>query len=366
MQILRGAAAALGATMAMAVLAVAALATAGLPVTWPFVATVLAAAFGGPATLTGSLDAGAMGAVLHGTVDIAPLALSAVGALIFSVTLQGHVGTPMPVYARRVLGAAAMLLIVLAAVVAAPDATMAVTVPAGPASASQDAQLVIRPDTGATLISGLLGFTVLTGGGALLTLLPHRRIAARAALTGLATPIAAGVAIAAVVATQRPSLAGVALLFGGNAAMLAGPSSITLGGPLADRLDPNYQLPDAAAGALAVPLILAAFVLATVPPGDGNRWQRAGRRALVAGAVLAVVFAALSLAGAGRLSLGLMVLILNAELLTVQLVPAIGWAALAGAAGGGLAGLLGSLMADMRRTGGGDRASHAAPAVGGR
>ncbi|MEU4425429.1 hypothetical protein AB0F81_32815 [Actinoplanes sp. NPDC024001] len=351
-EICRGAAAVLAGFAVMAGLVVAALAVSGVPVSWAFVATVLGAAVGGGAVLAGSLDAGAVGAVLHGAVDVVPLAVSAAGALVFCAVLVG----PLRLSARRAVGALAAIPAVLAVVVAAPDAVAAIPVPAGAGQAVREAPLVIRADTGDTVTGGLLTFAVLTGFCLLVAVLPNRRVVVTAAAAVPMALLLGGLVLAALAAAHRPALAAPALLLGANAVVLAGlgSSPVTLSGPLAAKLS-SATGGLSGAGTFGVRLtavlvlaVLIALVVATVPPGPDRRWPRAGRQALVAATVLAAVAAATSLAAAGSLTLGLQVLVLRADVLTAHLTPAAGAAALAGAVAGGLGGLLGSLMADIR------------------
>jgi hypothetical protein len=367
-EILRGAAAPVAAFALMGLLAAGALAWLDAPVTWSFIATVLAAAAGGPASLTGSLDTGGTTAVVHGTVGVLPLGVAAPGAVVFCVVLLGSLRAPARTVALRAAGAAVAMAAVLVAVLAAGDGTVRTVVPVGNTGTMRESLLVVRPDAGATVLGGLLAFAVLAGFCVLLVLLPYRRTVARVALLGPVVPAVIGLVVALAVAAQRPGVAGVAVLFGANAvlvAVLAGfgaPPPDALGGPLATPLRSNAGGHDwllgGAVGPLAVRLAaLAAFVLlcaallAMVPPGPGgSRWRRAGLRGLAAGATLAVVLAGMSAAGAGSLELGVAVLVFDAQVLGLHLAPAIGWALLAGAVSGGLAGLVGSLVADARAT----------------
>jgi hypothetical protein len=217
---------------------------------------------------------------------------------------------------------------------------------------------MIRPETGDTMLGGLVALVALIGGCALLTVLPHRRVLVTAASAGPAVLVGAGLVLAAVAATQRPPAAGLAILYGPNLVLVAllavfgAPSPLVLGGPLAARLSEHTGSPPGTGpGALVLVLfvLVTAGLLATAPPGgDGSRLRRAGLRALIAGTVLAAVLAALSQAAGGELELGVQVLVFNVDVLAVTLAPAMGWAALAGAAGGGLAGFVGSLLADIR------------------
>jgi len=158
----------------------------------------------------------------------------------------------------------------------------------------------------------------------------------------------------------------VAVLFGADAVLAAvlsgfgaGPPAV-LGGPLATKLRGGdgghaWLLGDSAGpvavrmAALAAFLVLGAALLATVRPDAGTgRRPRAATRAAVAGGTLAVVLAATTAAAAGAVRLGVTVLFFDAQVLSLRVAPAVGWALLAGAVAGGLAGLVGSLVADVR------------------
>ncbi|MFC7531613.1 hypothetical protein [Actinoplanes sp. GCM10030250] len=364
-EILRGAAAPLTAFAVMGVLAACALSLMSTPVTWPFVAAVLAAAVGGPASMAGQLDTGQVPAVVHGTVGIVPLGVALPGAVVFCVLFAGAVRVPMRSLALRAAGAAGAMGAALIAVLAAGAATVRVSVPVGNTGTMRETVLVLRPDAGATVLGGSVALIVLIGFCVLLTLLPARRVVARVALLGPLVPIAVALAVASFVAAQRPAVAGVAVLFGVNAVLAAvlaafgAPPPAVLGGPLSEPLRTgaggHEWLLGGAAGPVAVRLaVLTAFVLLgavllAVAPGPGSgRWQRAGLRGLIAGTTLALVFAGMAVAGAGSLRLGVAVLVFDVPVLDLRVAAGVWWALLAGAAGGGLAGVLGSLVADAR------------------
>ncbi|MEV6851383.1 hypothetical protein [Actinoplanes sp. NPDC051411] len=346
----------------MGLLAAGALAALGAPVNWPFIATAVAAALGGPASLTGSLATGRVTASVHGTVGVLPLGLAVPAAVVFCVVLAGSARTPVRAVAVRAAGAAVTTTAVLVAVLAAGDGTLRIALPAG------KTLLAVRPDAGATVLGAVFAFVLLAGFCALLALVPHGRIVAGIALLGTIVPTVIALVAALVAAGHRPAVAGVALLFGVNAVLVAvlsgfGAAPPALTGPMTTRLHDSaggqaWLLGDSAGpvavrlGALAAFILLGAAVLAMVPPGaGGDRWRRAGRRAAVAGATLAAVLAGMSAAGGGSLELGLAVLFFNAPVLGLHVAPAVGWALLAGALSGGLAGLVGSLVADARARG---------------
>jgi len=364
----RGVVAAFAAFAVMALLAAGALAWLGAPVNWSFIATVLAAAMGGPASLTGSVDAGRMTAAVDGTVGVLPLGLAAPGALVFCAVLAGPARTTLRAVAVRAAGAAVATAAVLVAVLAAGDGRLRIALPVGNTGTVRETLLVVRPDAGAAVLGGLIAFVVLVGFCVLRVLRPVGRIVARIALLGMIVPTLIGLVAALVVAAQRPPVAGVAVLFGANAVLVAvltgfgaAPPAV-LSGPVMTRLHGGHGgenwLLGGTAGSVAVRfaalvafILLCAAVLAAVPPGPGTgRWQRAGLRSAAAGVTLTVVLAGMSAAGAGSVGLGVSVLFLNAQVLGLQVAPAVGWALLAGTVSGGLAGLVGSLVADARAT----------------
>ena len=359
---LRGAAAVLAATVVTAGLAAAAIALLDLP--FSLLPAVLVAAVGGPASLTSSIDTGFLPVALQGTVDVVPLGIAGPGAVVFAVVLLGSLRTPLRALAVRTAGAAGTAVVVLAVLSTAKSTSIDIPLPLDGTPLPTEAQLVIQPDGGSAVFTGLLALLVLAAGCALLTRLPYRRTVAATALAGPVVLIAVGLAVAAVVATRQPALAGVALLFGANAVLLAvlaafGASSLTsVGGPLAQVLDSVagrdvWLLGGVAPGPLRVAGVLMFVLVCTVAltlvtPEVGNRWRRAGGQALVAGTVLAVVLAVTAMIGAGSLDLGVSLAVFRTPLLALRFEPAVGWALLAGVVTGGLAGLAGSLTADVR------------------
>jgi len=426
-EILRGAAAVLAAFVVMGALTAAVLSLIGTSVTWPFIAAVLAAALGGSVSAAGSLDTGQLPAIMQGTVGIVPLGVALPGAVVFCVMLLGAAERSVRPLTLRAAGATATAGAFLAAVLTAGEATVRVSLPTGTTGTMREALLVLRPDAASTVVGGSVALIALTGFCALLALLPSqpvmaqtaapprwgvpaekapagphqhvkaeaaaagperdgpaqavstgparrvvarvasagsvRRVLARVALAGAIGPVAVALVVAALVSTQRPEGAGVAVLFGVNAVLAAvlagsGPSPIALGGPLSPPLQTaagrHDWLVGGAAGpvairlaALAVLVLLCASLLATVRPGPGDsRWRRAGLRGLVAGATLALVLAAMAAAGAGELQLSVAVLRFRVPVLDLHLAAGAAAALLAGAVSGGLAGVLGSVVAD--------------------
>jgi hypothetical protein len=366
--IFRGAVAAVAAFGVMVLLAAGALAWLGAPVNWPFIATAVAAAVGGPASLTGSLDAGRVTAAVHGTVGVLPLGLAVPAAVVFGAVLVGSLRTSVRAVAVRAAGAAVTTAAVLVAVLAAGDGTLRIALPAGNTPTVRETLLVVRPDAGAAILGALLTFALLVGFCVLLVVVPHGRIVAGIAMLGMIVPTIIGLVAALIVAGHQPAVAGVAVFFGVNAVLVAvlsgfGASPPVLTGPMTTRLHGSaggqaWLLGDTAGSvavrlvALAAFILLGAVLLAAVPPGSGGgRWRRAGLRSAVAGATLAVVLAGMSAAGGGSLELGLAVLFFNSPVFGLHVASAVGWALLAGAVSGGLAGLVGSLMADARARG---------------
>jgi hypothetical protein len=375
-EILRGAAAVVAAFVVMGALAAGALGLIGTSVTWPFIAAVLAAAMGGSVSAAGSLDTGQLPAVVQGTVGVVPLGVALPGAVAFCVVLLGAAERSVRPLTLRAAGAAATAGAFLAAVLTAGEATVRVSVPAGTAGAMRDTLLVLRPDAGSTTVGGSVAVIALTGFCALLALLPARRpvvpeasaglvrrVVVRVSLAGTVGPVVVALVVAALVAAQRPAVAGVAVLFGVNAVLAAalagsGAPPVALGGPLARPLHTVAGRQDwllgGAAGpvgvrlaGLAVLVLLCATVVATVRPGPGgSRWRRAGLRGLVAGATLAPVLVAMAAVGAGELQLSVAVLRFRVPVLDLHLAVGAGKALVAGAVSGGLAGVLGSVVAD--------------------
>jgi hypothetical protein len=352
-EVLRGSLAAPAAFALMGALATGAVLLLDVPVSWPLVAAVLAAATGAPASLTGTAGSGPVGAVVHGAVDVIPLGVALPGAVVFAVLLLGgSLRTPLRVLAARAAGAAATLTAVLVVVLVAGPATVPVSLPSGAGrpgeipggSGTPGVLLAVQPGVGVTILGALVGFVILTGGCAALTRLPHRRIVARVTLLGILAPVAAGLALSALVAVRWPGLAGAGLLYGPNA-VLAGitgtPQFTVAGRPVGDD-GGGTELLVVRLMMLVVIVLACAALLIGVPPGKGGRWQRA--RGIAAGAAFAAVLTGLSVLSAGSLELGVTVLMFTVPVLALQLPPAVGWAAL----GGGLAGFVGSLLADVR------------------
>jgi len=398
----RGAAAALAAFAVMGSLAVVALSRLETPVTWSLVAAVLATAVGGSATLTGSLDTGLVPIALEGTIDVLPLGLSGPGALVFcailagpvraarTVTTNGRAARTVPASGRaartvpasgraartvatngraerpgpsagtasavRTAGAAVAAGAVLAAVVNAGSARVDLALPLGAAPATG---LVVRPDTSSTLTGGLLAVVLLGAGCGLVSRLRCRRAVAAVPLAAVGALVVVGLVVAVLLVPRNAALAGVALLFGANAVLMAllggfGAPSTSLPSPLQTAAGDHGWLLGSAGPiavrlvALGVLIVACAAPLAFAAPVGGDRWHRAGLRAVVSGSVLAVVLAALTVVSAGSLALGVSVVVFRTQVLALHVGPAVGWALLAGAVAGGAAGFVGSLLADVR------------------
>jgi hypothetical protein len=363
----RGAAATAAALVVMGLLAVCALACLHAPVNWPFAAVVLSAAFGGSASLTGSVEAGSVAANLAGTIDVMPLGITGAGALAFCVVFLRSWPGRLSALVPRAAGAAVVLAAGLAALAVAGDAAVTVPLPVGRAGGGvREALLTVRPDPTSTVLGGLVWLAVLVAVAAALSRLPYRRTVGTAVVVAPAAFVLAGLLVTVAAGIWRPAAAAAALLFGPNALLAALLTSFGAAPPTA--VSPaGTTVPGAAgqagwllhdtAGSTAVRVavvlafvLLCAVALAAVPPEPGgSRRQRAGMRALVSGVALAVVLAGMATVAAGSLDLGLSVFVFQVRILSLTLPAATGWALLAGALCGGLAGFAGSLVADARR-----------------
>lgn len=365
-EFVRGVIASLTTALVMGALATAALLAVGVPVTWPFVAAVLAAACGGSTTLSGSLDAARGPVLADGGAHVLPLGITGPAVLVFGALLLLLPGRPRRVW-LRVAGAATAFAAFLGILLAAGAATVHVRPPVTANGATRDLVLHVRPDAGATLLGAGAGFVILAGTGWLLAVVPARRTVATTAALGVGLIVLGGLATVPVLASARPGLAGVALLIGPNAVLAAGlaglgaPAGIDVDGPVARSMrgaaaGGRLPLADSTGSTLVrivvilVLVMLCAAVLASVPPAaDGSRWTRAGQRALVAGGTLGVVMGVLAAVAGGSLDLAISMLVVRIPVLSFHVGPSIGWAAVAGVLTGLVAGAVGSLMADIRR-----------------
>jgi hypothetical protein len=153
------------------------------------------------------------------------------------------------------------------------------------------------------------------------------------AATAVTAVALVGVVAAVVLAPARRSVAAAALLAGPNVA--AG----------------TWTTAQRTLTVLALALLgtIAVVLVERLAPAVGSRGQRAGRRALTAALTLGVALALLSLSARGSVHLLVSVLGFDVPALSLDLRPSVLWALAAGAGGGAVAGLVGSLIADVVR-----------------